>query len=169
MNATMLWVEDDLDDVFLIERAIQKAGLGRPRLARDGDEAVAYLSGSGAYADRSVHPFPSLVLLDLKLPKRSGFEVLRWIRRTPEISRTPVVMFTSSNQRSDVDRAYELGANAYLLKAVDHPDLVQALKAVSAFWLELNLSPTIPLQEPAAGGPEPGLLEKSSPRSTGPR
>jgi len=150
MSNTVLWVEDDADDVLLIGRAIRKAGLDQPALARDGREAVAYLSGSGEFADREAHPFPSLILLDLKLPKMSGFEVLQWIRERPELRRIPVVMFTSSKEKADVDRAYDLGANAYLLKSVDHEDLVQALTRVREFWLDLNVNPTRPTPEIAA-------------------
>jgi len=150
MTEKILWVEDDPDDVHLIGRAIRKAGLEAPALVRDGQEALAYLSGSGPYADRSLYPFPTLVLLDLKLPKMSGFEVLQWIREHEETSRIPVVMFTSSKERPDVDRAYSLGANAYLLKSVDHEQLVEALKRVRAFWLEINLNPSVPSHEIAA-------------------
>ena len=155
MNARILWVEDDPDDVLLIGRAIRKAGLEQPALARDGREAVAYLSGEGLYADRNLRPFPSLVLLDLKLPKMSGFEVLQWIREHEETSRIPVVMFTSSQERSDIDRAYDLGANAYLLKSVDHDHLVESLQRLRAFWLELNLNPGVPSHEIAAAAPAP--------------
>lgn len=147
MSHTMLWVEDDADDVLLIGRAIMKAGLPYPALVRDGREAVEYLSGSGKYADRLAHPFPSIILLDLKLPRMSGFEVLSWIRERPELRRIPVIMFTSSREKIDVDRAYELGANAYLLKSLDHADLVEALKRVHAFWLDLNLHPSLPVHE----------------------
>ncbi len=158
MSKPVLWVEDDENDVFLIGRAIRKAGLAQPNLVRDGVEAVAYLSGAGPYVDRDAHPFPSIVLLDLKLPKMSGFEVLRWIRERPEIRRVPVIMFTSSSERADVDRAYDLGANGYLLKSVDHEDLVMALKRLRDFWLDLNLNPTRPIQEVAASGSGPGKL-----------
>lgn len=154
MNATILWVEDDPDDVLLIGRAIRKAGLDQPALARDGQEAVEYLSGSGKFSDRTAYPFPSLILLDLKLPKKSGFEVLQWLRARQETCRIPVVMFTSSRERVDVDRAYELGANAYLLKSVDHEDLVEALKRVQNFWLALNLNPSIPTPQEAAPASE---------------
>ena len=145
MNGPVLWVEDDADDVFLIGHAIRKAGLDQPSLVRDGGEAVDYLSGSGKYADRGAYPFPTLILLDLKIPKMSGFEVLSWIRQRSEVRRVPVVMFTSSREACDVDRAYDLGANAYLLKSVDHDDLVEALRRVRAFWLDLNVHPTSPV------------------------
>jgi CheY-like chemotaxis protein len=161
VNTSVLWVEDDADDVFLIGRAIRKAGLCQPTLVRDGGEAVAYLSGSGPYADRSVYPLPKLILLDLKLPKMSGFEVLSWIRERSQVRRLPVVMFTSSNEACDIDRAYGLGANAYLTKSVDHQHLVEALRCVRAFWLDLNLNPTPRVAEfallPGAGAdPPPG-------------
>jgi CheY-like chemotaxis protein len=150
MSGKILWVEDDPDDVLLIGRAIRKSGLDQPVLVRDGREALAYLSGSGPYADRSLHPFPTLVLLDVKLPKMSGFEMLQWIREHEVTSRVPVLMFTSSKERADVDRAYRLGANAYLLKSVDHEQLVESLRRVRAFWLELNLNPSVPSHEIAA-------------------
>lgn len=163
MSVKILWVEDDPDDVLLIGRAICKAGLEPPVLVRDGGEAVAYLSGSGRYADRSVHPFPALVLLDLKLPRMSGFEVLQWIQEHDEISRVPVVMFTSSQERTDIDRAYRLGANAYLLKSVDHDHLVETLRRLRAFWLELNLYPSEPSRGIAVAGSVPVLLPKDKP------
>ena len=155
MNAKILWVEDDPSDVLLIGRAVRKAGLDQPALARDGYEAVSYLCGSGRFADRSAHPFPTLILLDLKLPKMSGFEVLRWIRDHEETSRIPVVMLTSSREEADIDRAYALGANAYLLKSVDHEQLVEALRRLRAFWLDLNLNPSGPTHEIAAAASAP--------------
>ena len=161
MRQTILWVEDDRDDAFLIGRAIRKAGLDQPKLVTDGREAVDYLSGSGTYGDREAHPLPSLILLDLKLPKMSGFEVLQWIRESPAFCRVPVIMFTSSREALDVDRAYELGANAYLLKSVDYEKLVEALKVVRAFWLNLNLNPSprtpeFPSSIPGAGADSRG-------------
>lgn len=150
MNHSILWVEDDGDDAFLIGRAIKKAGLDQPMLVTDGGEAVAYLSGTGKYSDRAAHPMPSLVLLDLKLPRMSGFEILQWIRERQDLRRIPVIMFTSSKEKTDIDRAYDLGANAYLLKSVDHEDLVEALKRLRAFWLDLNLNPSTAVRESAS-------------------
>jgi CheY-like chemotaxis protein len=157
MNHSILWVEDDGDDAVLIGRAIKKAGLDQPMLVTDGGEAVAYLSGTGKYSDRAAHPMPSLVLLDLKLPRMSGFEVLQWIRERQDLRRIPVIMFTSSKEKTDIDRAYDLGANAYLLKSVDHEDLVEALKRLRAFWLDLNLNPSTAVRESAGTAAGKGL------------
>ena len=157
MTSSVLWVEDDANDAYLIGRAIQKAGLKPPNIVTDGLEAVAYLSGAGIYADRAVHPFPCLLLLDIKLPKMSGFEILQWIRQQPGLRRLPVIMFTSSKSTADIDRAYDLGANAYLLKPVDHVDLVEAVGRLRAFWVDLNVQPRIsskvPAPEPEQAGP----------------
>src|SRR5438270_829679 len=106
-DASILLVEDNDDDVLLVRRAFAKAKLGTPlAVVRDGDAAVEYLGGGGPYADRERHPLPALVLLDLKLPRRSGFEVLEWVRRHPVLRRLPVVVLTSSKETADVDRAY---------------------------------------------------------------
>src|SRR3954469_4578730 len=112
----ILLVEGDPNDVMLIQRAFQKAGLRNClRIARDGEEAIEYLSGSGAFADRERFPSPFLMLLDLKMPGTDGFEVLKWARGEPELKRLLIVVLTSSNLQSDVDKAYELGANSYLV------------------------------------------------------
>src|SRR5437868_1652779 len=103
----ILLVDDDPNDVMLIQRAFQKAGLrNNLKVARDGEEAVQYLTGEGSFADRQKSPMPFLVLLDLKMPGMDGFDVLSWIRREPELKRLLVVVLTSSNLQSDVDRAY---------------------------------------------------------------
>src|SRR6187431_667930 len=110
-NEIILLVEDDANDALLIQRAFQKAGLrNNLKLVRDGDQAVEYLSGQGNYENRDKFPLPFLVLLDLKMPGLDGFEVLDWIRRDPNLKRLLVVVLTSSNLQTDVDRAYELGA-----------------------------------------------------------
>jgi CheY-like chemotaxis protein len=157
MSHPVLWVEDDADNILLIGRAMGKAGLGRPAIARDGREAVDYLSGAERFANRDAYPFPTFILMDLKLPKMTGLEVLQWIRAQPGIRRVPVIMFTSSQERSDIDRAYALGANAYLSKSVDHVRLVETLKSVRAFWMDLNLNPSTPVHESATTAPGMGL------------
>src|SRR5205085_9985879 len=104
----------------------------------DGDEAVTYLLGQGRYADRRAHPLPGLVLLDLKLPRRSGLEVLGWIRQQAGLRRLSVVVFTSSTETSDIDRAYDLGANSYLVKPVDSESLSDVVRSLCGYWLTLN-------------------------------
>jgi len=139
---TVLYVEDDPNDVFLLQRAFQKAGVD-VALASVGDglEAEDYLAGRGAYGDRAKHPLPSLVLLDLKLPKKSGLEVLEWLRGQPDLRVIPVIVLTSSQDRGDVWRAYELGANSYLVKPAQIGTLVDIVKALSGYWMTYNKQP----------------------------
>ena len=154
---TILMVEDDPDDALLIQRALQKAGLRHPvKIVRDGDQAIAYLSGQGDYADRERYPLPFLVLLDLRMPGTDGFDVLQWARQEPALKRLLIVVLTSSNVQSDVDRAYELGANSYLVKPVDFEEMVNMLKRFEVYWMEINRTPTTPvLVQPAV--PESSL------------
>ena len=141
---TVLIVEDSPTDVMLIRRAFDKANIGNPlRIVRDGDEAVQYLAGEGAFADRAAHPLPAVMLLDLKLPRRSGLEVLQWVRGQSPLRRLPVVVLTSSNQSQDVNRAYDLGANSYLVKPVEFDDLKDMLGKVNVYWIGLNKRPSI--------------------------
>jgi CheY-like chemotaxis protein len=135
-NFTILLVEDDADDVLLIKRAFLKAKIANPiQVVSDGDEAVAYLSGAGRYCDRGHFPLPVLILLDLKLPRRSGFEVLEWLRSQPELKRTPVVILTSSKETVDINRAYEIGVNSYLLKPVTFEALQEIVQTINVYWL----------------------------------
>jgi len=137
--STILLVEDNPDDAELIEYAFEKAGVANPLVAvADGDAAVDYIGGTGAYADRARHPLPALILLDLKLPRRSGFEVLRFARGQVATRHTPVVVLTSSNQHDDIQRAYEVGANSYLVKPVGRDALIEMVKSLDAYWIKLN-------------------------------
>jgi len=147
MNAngrTILLVEDNPDDVLLIRRAFQKAGIGNPVVALDhGDDAVAYLDGTGTYSDRHRYPLPALMLLDLKLPRRSGLEVLAWVRQHEGLKRLPVVVLTSSRDEGDINQAYDLGANSYLVKPVAFDDLLRLVRSVEGYWLMLNERPDV--------------------------
>ncbi len=135
----ILLVEDNADDVELIEYAFGKAGVANPLVAlTDGDAAVAYLGGTGAYRDRARHPLPELILLDLKLPRRSGFEVLSFLRAQEATRLTPVVILTSSSQEEDIRRCYELGANSYLVKPVGHESLIELVRSLKTYWIKLN-------------------------------
>jgi len=141
----ILLAEDDPNDVLLIQRAFQKAGLGSVlKIVPDGAEAIDYLSGRGAYADRDKFPLPFLLLLDLKMPGTDGFEVLQWVRSDEEVKRLLVVVLTSSELQEDVDRAYELGANSYLVKPVSFDEMVHLLQRFEAYWTEINRTPTSP-------------------------
>ncbi len=143
-HAPVLLVEDDPNDVLLIQRAFRKANLVNPlHVAGDGEEAVAYLSGQGAYADRGRHPLPILILLDLKLPRKSGHEVLAWLRAQPELKRLPAVVLTSSREAADVNRVYDLGANSYLVKPVAFDDLLKMVQTLNMYWLILNEKPVV--------------------------
>lgn len=142
-GVTILHVEDDPNDVLLIGRAFRKAEIAaQVQVVNDGDQAVQYLEGANGFAQRDKFPLPSLVLLDMKLPRKSGAEVLEWLRAQPVLKRIPVVMLTASRQPIDVNRAYELGANAYLVKPVNFDALVEMLKTLDSFWLRANERPT---------------------------
>jgi CheY-like chemotaxis protein len=135
-SPTILLVEDDPNDVMLVRRAVQKTLAGIPvQVVGNGEEAIRYLSGTHAYSDRKEHPLPDLVLLDLKMPLVDGFEVLQWLRIQPGIRRVPVVVFTGSNQESDTRRAYEYGANSYIIKPGDFAGMLDTIKNLGDFWL----------------------------------
>src|SRR5215468_3214860 len=135
-NGTILLVEDDSTDVLLLRRAFVKTGVTNPiQVVTDGDEAVAYLSGQGDFGDRGRHPLPSLVLLDIKLPRRSGLEVLTWMREQPDLRRLAVIMLTSSREPGDISRAYDAGANGYHVKARAFEDLLDLVDALKVYWL----------------------------------
>lgn len=140
----ILLVEDDPYDATLIQRAINKARILNPvhRLS-DGAQAIDYLAGNTPYEDRSRFPLPVLMLLDLKLPKKSGFEVIQWVRSQAVIRRLPIIVLTSSSQSPDINRAYELGANSYLVKPVGSDALVDLIKSVELYWLISNVNPDL--------------------------
>ncbi len=141
----ILLAEDDSNDVLLIQRAFQKAGLRNIlKTVGDGDQAIDYLRGKGAYSNREQYPLPFLLLLDLKMPGTDGFEVLEWLRNEPRLKRLLVVVLTSSNLQADVDRAYELGANSYLVKPVSFDEMVHLIQRFEAYWSEINRTPSSP-------------------------
>lgn len=134
--ASILLVDDDQNDVLLVQRAIQKAGLSYALIHRkDGEEAIDYLSGKPPYSDRSKHPLPTLVLLDIKMPKMTGFDVLTWLQHRPELARIPVVILTASVREEDQVEAKKLGAVGYRTKPVDFADLIAIMQDVDARWL----------------------------------
>ena len=140
----VLLADDDPNDVFLLQRAFQKTNIANPlQVVRDGEEAMAYLSGQDQYADRQRHPLPVLLLLDLKMPRKSGFEVLRWLRQQAGLKRLPVVVLTSSNQNPDINKAFDLGANSYIVKPGGFDSLVEMVKNLNLYWLILNEKPQL--------------------------
>jgi CheY-like chemotaxis protein len=142
--STILLVEDDRNDILLLQRAFRKANLANPLMVvTDGEEATAYLGGQGQYADRSQFPLPVIVLLDLKLPRRSGLEVLAWLREQPTLRRLPVVVLTASRECADINTAYELGASSYLVKPVAFDNLVEIVKTLNLYWVILNEKPDL--------------------------
>jgi DNA-binding NarL/FixJ family response regulator len=165
---TILQVDDDANDVFLLRHAMRKVGVLNPvQVVKDGQQAIDYLQGAGKFADRMKFPFPTLLLMDLKLPYVMGLDVLRWIRTQP---RTPliVVMLTASAEAGDITEAYRLGANAFLTKPSEAGKLEDMVKAINAFWLIHNTmapdpSPELSPQRMFAAVPEQGtvLIDKN--------
>ncbi len=142
---TILLVEDDPNDLLLIQRAFQKAGLQyRLKIVRDGDLAIQYLGGRGPYSNRQRFPLPFLVLLDLRMSGTDGFGVLQWDRAAPRLKRLLIVVFTSSDLQSDIDRAYEAGANSYLVKPVEFEQMVHLVQRFEIYWTEINRTPSAP-------------------------
>jgi len=132
----ILVVEDREDDILLIRKAFEKGGVANPlHFVRTGDEAVAYLSGERKYANRAEFPLPILVLLDLKLPGMDGFEVLSWIRHQEGLRALPIIVLTSSTQLSDVNRAYQLGANSFFVKEIEFQNSVELSRLLQNYWL----------------------------------
>jgi len=143
---TVLLVEDTEDELFLFKKACERARVTFSlQVARDGEQAIAYLSGQGDYSDREKYPMPTLVILDINMPSVSGFEVLRWIRANPNAKQLIVVMFTTSSAESDVSHAYALLANSYLVKPVNVSTLVDTVSTLEKYWLNMNLAPVRPV------------------------
>lgn len=142
-NCCILQVDDDSNDVFLLHYAMTKVGLANPlHVAEDGKQAVAYLAGAGAFADRSKFPIPGLVLLDLKLPGLPGHEVLKWMQAHPQLGHWPTIVLSSSEDAGDIERAYQLGANSYIVKPMGIDEWVELARALSCWWLKYNRFPT---------------------------
>ena len=139
---TILHAEDDPNDVLLIERAFRKANFnGQLIVINDGEQAISYLKGEDDFSNREKYPFPNLLVMDLKLPRKSGLEVVSWIRNQPALRRLPIALLTSSRQPGDINSAYDSGVNCYLLKPVNFDDLVHTVKTLDLFWLQMNQPP----------------------------
>ena len=143
-HGVILLAEDDEDHVVLIRHAFAEADLRNPLfVVWNGEEAIAYLSGTGKYSNRDEYPLPDLLLLDLKMPRLDGFEVLKWVRQQPGLAPLRILVLTSSNELRDVNRAYQLGANSFLVKPLDFQDVIQLSKVIQKYWLNRSKTPEI--------------------------
>ena len=142
-EAVFLLVEDSPDDVLLIRRAFQRANIANPlHVVTSGEEAMLYLTGDGPYTNREEFPLPAVILLDLKLSGKNGFEVLEWIRSEPGLSKLRVIVLTASDAMRDADHAYKLGANSFLTKPVQLERLTEMMQALKGYWIWHDSAPT---------------------------
>lgn len=161
-QAIFLLVEDNEDHIVLIRRAFAKSKVLNPlQVVRTGEDAIAYLEGTGRFSNRDEFPLPAVVLLDLKLTGMDGFDVLRWIRRQPGLKTLRVVVLTSSTEIRDVNLAYQLGANSFLVKPVDFEDFVRVTQALQGYWLWTDKEPET-FRPPRSAQPKNGSGGNSS-------
>ena len=149
-DGLILLAEDQEDDVLLIRRAFSRGKISNPlQVVRDGKEVVEYLKGEGRFSSRSEYPLPELLLLDLKMPRMNGFDVLRWIRRQPSLSRLRVLVLTASDAVRDVNLAYSLGANSFLVKPIEFENCVELGEIIREYWLRASKTPQIEREYPS--------------------
>ena len=144
IQPVVLLAEDNDNDVLTLREALRRAGIEIPlQIVEDGDEAIAYLRGVGKFANRAEYPLPDLFLLDLRMPGRDGFEVLEWLRQQPSLAPLRTIVLTTSEEISDVDRAYALGANSFLTKPMDLLDFGNTLESTFNYWLKTTRAPQV--------------------------
>jgi CheY-like chemotaxis protein len=152
-HPVILLAEDSEDDVYMVRRAFQQTGIDLPlQVVSNGEQAIAYLMGQGKFANRAEYPLPDLFLLDLKMPRKNGFDVLIWLRQHPTLAPLRTVVLTTSDEIRDVNRAYALGANSFLTKPLDFTDFKNTLQEMFNFFLMKAKAPEIsrpPLVNPA--------------------
>ncbi len=142
MDHVYLIAEDDQDTQLLIRRAFKQADLATPIFfTPDGLHTIDYLAGRGNYADRTLFPMPVILLLDLKMPFRDGFDVLRWIDTQPQLRKLVVIMFSGSSLERDVEEAFNLGVNSFVMKPVSFSELLQVIMAIHHYWFGCNHFP----------------------------
>lgn len=143
---TILLVDDNEDDVFIMRTVFRKVGISNPvQVLTNGEEAIQYLSGEGEFADRERFPLPAIILLDLNMPRVNGFEVLNWIRKQPGLKRLIVEVLTASSRPGDVERAFDAGANSYLVKPSRMEELIETMTA----WHQLMNFRSFPVLPPS--------------------
>jgi CheY-like chemotaxis protein len=161
----ILLVDDNPHDVVLIRLAFRRVGIiDTIQLVKDGNEAMRYVKGEGVYADRHQFPPPTLILLDLKMPQTSGFDVLKWIREQPEVANVVVVVMSGSRNDDDIERAYSLGAHSYLVKPTKFEDMVKMMETLKDYtaWRKGGSRPAQSL-----GGSHPGYRRSQNPLALG--
>ena len=176
-----LLIEDSADDAILVQRSFSRGNVLNPVISlQSAEDGMSYLLGVGPYKDRKEFPLPSLILLDLKLPGMDGFEFLRWLRVQPALKALRVIVLTSSERVRDIDLAYKLGANSYLIKPLDFERFVEISLALNGCWLWMDkqpeefvprpggrlLSPTNPWLSPVSPPQPSGAKAKGAQRST---
>ena len=140
----LLIAEDDENDVFFLQHAFKEADVQNPlHIVHDGKEAIDYLAGAGKFSDRSKYPLPYLLILDLKMPRMTGLDVLQWLQEQPELQCLPVIVLSSSAHRLDIERAYQLGANAFVVKPSAVSKRTDLAKFIKGFWLDFNEAPAV--------------------------
>jgi CheY-like chemotaxis protein len=133
-NILVLIAEDDENDVIVYRRVLPKIGMSSVRFTGDGDQTIEYLKGEGEYADRDQYPFPNFLVLDIKLPRTDGMEVLKWIKENPSCKVTPTIMISGSVLDEEVQEAYQSGANAYFAKPNSMHEMSTVMKLIHDFW-----------------------------------
>jgi CheY-like chemotaxis protein len=143
-QAVILIAEDREDDILLIRRSFIGAHVSNPiQIVRNGEQTISYLEGEGKFANRDEFPLPALLLLDLKMPRMDGFQVLNWIRQQPGLKPLRIIVLTASADMHDVNKAYELGANSFLVKPLDFENFVEMSRFLNDYWLRLDKAPGI--------------------------
>ena len=138
----ILLAEDNEDDVTLFRTALERAGIDNPlRVVGDGEQAIDYLRGHGSYSDRNHFPFPSLLISDLEMPRCNGFKLLEWMQKNTQASQPPAVIFTTSTQETDRERALALGAREYVVKPTDFKQLAEIATRLRDRWLDDSARP----------------------------
>jgi CheY-like chemotaxis protein len=138
----ILLVEDDENDVFFFRRAARDSQIANPIfVARDGQDAIEYLHGEGRYENRVQFPLPCLMILDLKMPRKTGMDVLEWLRAHPMVRTLPVIVLSSSAQPEDIERALHLGANAFVVKPGSIDTRAELTRSIRSFWIQFNRPP----------------------------
>jgi CheY-like chemotaxis protein len=142
--ACVLLAEDDENDVFFLQQAFKDAEIHEPlQVVSDGQEAIEYLTGEGKFSDRERYPEPTLFISDIKMPQKTGLEVLEWIREQDKFLFLPLILYTSSAQPSDIKEAYRLRANGYVVKPASRQQRIDLAKSIKGFWLDFNQIPLV--------------------------